>query len=1360
MRFPFPGALRGRSPRTRFPSSGPLLLGLAFLAVGALVGTAAADNYVGGLPLTTIQTGTVSGGLYVDASMLSWGTRDVAKSFSLPPDATGENIQWARLYVMVYCGHMQNNYRGKATITWDGNGDGSYETTLGSEDLNVAYVYASNGGITPAAVNDHTNRVTSDYLMYYDVTSLVRSRNPKARVVTTAVDGSFDGRIKMITLVVAYNDGDADKVYYWVNQGHDTDTYYSDDILGQDYVGSTTFDLSGVPEEFDEARLTVNHIASADGLYAFNGDEIDTDPITGNYQGAYFGYNIWDVSGMVLPGEVNDLSYDRSGQGGSGEFSGQFYKIPLAVLTVTVRGPAPGSQNALPGSLTVTSVPPSASIYLDGAFTGFETNNTITGLSPGEHVIHLEKENYRVPGDDSIEILAGKNISYHMDLEPINGSLLVSSEPDGAWVFLDGINQSVQTPSLMEQVITGTYNLSLKRDGWEDYLEAVTVEEDKTAEIVAVLEPMVEEATSATGSITGYEGKPLEVFASGILRGDLTIQTVSSYTGLIPSGESREFLLPVQVPANATVDLARLYTFTTWGHNTTSRTGVTPRLRVNLGESRLRQDRIYVDRKGQGIYDYPVTTHAYNVTGLIPDNGTYRISIANNLPSGQTFALYGVALALVTRDAGRPYMQYFLAEGADVLFADPALGVDPGEAKTALGFSGIPEPGRIGNASLLLASTAASGTKTDRNRVTLGEEAWENPLSGGSSAISTAALGMTGRVPGPSMNGTIESVMGEGKGDYMENRLAALVIHYEGEDEPRGLAKDLGGSGTAAPAILPVEEVPLNLTPEGLSAQRITTLSGDLEILVRHGSRISRTEGEVGSLEIQKLPPPEEAGPSWAYRIGSPGMQADIPLVLIALLNRTLPDADGVPALFLYHPNPGGWVEVGSRWDAATGRLTADIISLGFYAAGIPGPAGWAWVPEGEKGSAPSDEAGGISGPGTSPELVELDPSRHTYTLSIHTNPPGALVYLDGVYLGKTTPLRLREVPGGAHNLTLALHLFSARAEDIFLTGDTTLAVNLTREGNTYIADMRRFEEIPLDWEKNPFGSVAVSSDPSGAVIYVDGKKTSMVTPKVISGLSQGLHTIRVNKPLVIYPVDQKKVLVNVNIIAPLRFDALESPANRTLSITSPGYTGRPFSVNGMYAGDTIPAQARVPLLNGFITVLEDGIFHSFPVPPCLGEGDTLTIPRDGKALAGVFIESAPPGAEISVDGFQTGISTPYLLSNLTEGWHLIGASKEGQLPAGELLYVEDQYSLTIDHQLFLTLPDYPWGSLTVESDPPGAKIYLFNRDTRVKTPFTFHYLEIGTLELKVMDRNLTKIREVTIQPGKTVYARVDLTPQ
>ena len=65
-------------------------------------------------------------------------------------------------------------------------------------------------------------KVMSDYEAVYDVTSLITTATPSVTVTNTPLAGyTFDGRIKGITLVVAYNDGDSDQVKYIVNHGND-----------------------------------------------------------------------------------------------------------------------------------------------------------------------------------------------------------------------------------------------------------------------------------------------------------------------------------------------------------------------------------------------------------------------------------------------------------------------------------------------------------------------------------------------------------------------------------------------------------------------------------------------------------------------------------------------------------------------------------------------------------------------------------------------------------------------------------------------------------------------------------------------------------------------------------------------------------------------------------------------------------------------------------------------------------------------------------------------------------------------------------------------------------------------------------
>jgi PKD repeat protein len=358
-----------RSPYQRRHHEDPSLfvLCIVFIALLAIPATVSADSYVGGIPLTTVQTGTVTGDLYIDATPApNWGDKVVTKTFTLPANAVG-NITWARLYVSAYAGHMQNDYAFTMTNKLDGNGDGTYENVW-PETGHAAFQYMDDGysgllGNDNSAfsghgtnesykmINDHETRVTSDYLAYYDVTNLISNRTVFTNVVTT---GSYDGRIKVITLVVAYNDSSSTtQTTYFVNQGHDVCSYYTEDNQGTPAVGTTTFGTTGL-SGITSATLIADYMASNNGNYGFPTSANTftytggTPPVEGDFtnlpldnvadvQGAYSGVDSWDVTTSVTGSSDTTFAYSRYFPGTG---TSAFYKIPLAFLVVKKPAPA------------------------------------------------------------------------------------------------------------------------------------------------------------------------------------------------------------------------------------------------------------------------------------------------------------------------------------------------------------------------------------------------------------------------------------------------------------------------------------------------------------------------------------------------------------------------------------------------------------------------------------------------------------------------------------------------------------------------------------------------------------------------------------------------------------------------------------------------------------------------------------------------------------------------------------------------------------------------------------------------------------------------------------------------------------
>jgi hypothetical protein len=417
-----------------------IIIALAIFLLTA--GVCSADNYCGGMPLTTVQEGIVSGGVFSDScycdtttpNQYSYEPNTIDKTFTLP---SFENVEWAMLQTVVYCGHMQENRQGTVDVTFNG-------AVLGTETLNVPFTYIYWGGNDNSAfplhsigepykmVNDHVNRVTSDYLMWYDVTDNVTAGDNTASVHTAQIDSNFDGRIKLITLIVAYNDDSGKKIYYWINKGHDVDNSYLDYEGHNDYIGSTDFAAS-LPSGKYDASLTVVHMASTDGNYTFNSDSIPS----GTPQGSYSGSNTWDVTSSFDTSGTNTLTYDRVGP---------FYKIPLGILTASVIPLTPvtidikpgcspnsinlGSQGNVPvaifstATFDATTVNPStvtlasASVKLKGQGTPMASSRDVNGDGLMDLVVYVSTEALELSSTDTEATLQGETY----DGEKIEGT--------------------------------------------------------------------------------------------------------------------------------------------------------------------------------------------------------------------------------------------------------------------------------------------------------------------------------------------------------------------------------------------------------------------------------------------------------------------------------------------------------------------------------------------------------------------------------------------------------------------------------------------------------------------------------------------------------------------------------------------------------------------------------------------------------------------------------------------------------------------------------------------------------------------------------------------------------------------------
>ncbi|WFN34321.1 DUF3344 domain-containing protein [Methanogenium sp. S4BF] len=1359
------------------------ILAIAILLLIFLVPPAMADNYVGGMPLDDAKEGTVSGGIWMDSfyGMSGSSPLTLEQRYRLPEYTA---IRWARLYVSVYCGNMESNYAGTATVEFDG---GSGYSQMGMESLNVPYTFpgkdynppAGEYGTGPVSVNDHCIRVTSDYQMWYDVTNRITGEEVRARVSTAPSDPQFDGRIKVITLVVAYDDGDGDTVRYWVMDGQDTDSYQSEEKLGEDYIIRTTFPTGELPQE-DEwagARLQVVHLASEDATYTLNEDE-PTDLITSG-RGSYSGYNAWDVTGIITPWEDATLSCDRTGS---------FYKIFLAALSVRY----PEQET---GTLTVTSAPAGAALVIDGEETEYTTNCTIPDMPVGSYAVSVEHEHYEEGEEQWIDVSADEDTTVHFDLRPLTGSLSVTSDPTGAAVFIDGRETGLTTDTFLDDVIIGEHTISLRLAGYRDGVQTVSVTEGDTSEVTFVLIPETDsgDADDDSGN-TGYTGKELTPRIVTTFRGDIVTMPFGTYTGLTEPGTTSRFTWNAPIPKGTDPLLARLYLYTTWGHNTEGKTGTEVPLGTRLDSGGIIPDKTYTDRKGEGSFDYVLSTICYNVTDAIREKGQgeYELSVTNEGISGEVCALYGGLLVVLCENKTAPEKTVWLSEGCDAIIADEAAGITPDEATTMIPFPGNISMAGIKSADLIVISTAATGKGDDAHRVVFNDWEYENVLTGGSSGISTWTESVASFLRETGNAAQVQSALMGAAGDYLENRNALLVITHTGEAGNLSVVTQPdSATNPAASGVTGTGKETFTLSSSGdrLHAAELKTKDGQCTLYVREGTRLLDPGGAmVSTVAIQQRSTLPGGNREWTYTISPEGATADIPLILE--ISGGVCKPGGAVALSRFETDSGTWTDA-ARMNRGVNAATTGISRLGTYTAVCSNEEAYAGagketalssgkshlyatlcsieipemlIPFSTTADAPEEEyripdtASGILPEAPSPEYqapeeTYIDYRNGTYDVAVLSNPPQALVMLDGIYTGKTTPCILTGVRGGSHSLSVSREGFLESEKELTITDESEIRFDLPSETNGL--RKLKFDGYLSNGYDDGIGGVYVTSHPDGAQIYLDGRNTGLTTPEVIGGLKEGRHTIKVRNDLMEYPCDIKSIWISPGVITDVSFDQAYI-VTRTVELCSDAYRDAYFTVNGRCPRYSFPKKVDVSGTQPYITVFDNGSYISYE-GQLWRDGEKVRIIPGEVTFGSVLVLSEPLGAEIMVDGYTTGLHTPYTITNLSAGLHTISISLPGHIPDEEVIRLVPG-NHPIDTELQFLLEPYPFGSLNISSEPEGAKIYLNNKYSGKKTPAVFYYMDIGNVPVRLVSAEGTvTIENAVVSPYETAEYRATI---
>jgi serine/threonine protein kinase len=167
---------------------------------------------------------------------------------------------------------------------------------------------------------------------------------------------------------------------------------------------------------------------------------------------------------------------------------------PAALAAAKSRNPkskkgASPAPTAIPGQLTVDSTPQGAQVQIDGRLDpSWLTPCTLTALAPGPHTIVVSKSGY---GQETrtADVASASRASLSVHLNALSAAVMVSSDPVGALIFVDGKDTLRVTPSQIT-LEKGTHTVLVRKPGYLDETTSATAQPGQTFHFLPTLRPL------------------------------------------------------------------------------------------------------------------------------------------------------------------------------------------------------------------------------------------------------------------------------------------------------------------------------------------------------------------------------------------------------------------------------------------------------------------------------------------------------------------------------------------------------------------------------------------------------------------------------------------------------------------------------------------------------------------------------------------------------------------------------------------------------------------------------------------------------------------------------------------------------
>lgn len=207
------------------------------------------------------------------------------------------------------------------------------------------------------------------------------------------------------------------------------------------------------------------------------------------------------------------------------------------------------------GDLQVSSNPAGVPITLDGATTGTVTPNSFSNLPTGPHTVRLSLAGYST-WDSVVTVVTNQTTAVNATLASIYGTIVVSTNPAGGDIWMNGSRTGRQTPDSIPRLLPGTYTVKVTLPYYQDTVQTV----DVVANQSTILNIDLQLAPTILNVNSSPAGAP--IFLNGAATGRVTPATfdtlvAGSYLVLCqyPNRYPAESLVVVTSNTTATVNL-------------------------------------------------------------------------------------------------------------------------------------------------------------------------------------------------------------------------------------------------------------------------------------------------------------------------------------------------------------------------------------------------------------------------------------------------------------------------------------------------------------------------------------------------------------------------------------------------------------------------------------------------------------------------------------------------------------------------------------------------------------------------------------------------------------------------------------